>query len=179
MNQLPAMRPHHALLQDVQAGHRNHSLEDRNSMTIKREVAKMSGLDLQFNLAPAVRHWTAAELPRHPHQSREEALETFDKLCKDAAAVELAELIVGPNEMMAPEEPCQRARTVADLLLSSSKDGSAPWQPPHLCRLFMLRRARRRERAVRQVKTVLALRAELLLQARDLVLESSLDFLLV
>ena len=138
----------------------------------------MSGLDLQFNwlLASSVRHWTAAELPRHPHESRERALEAFDKLCKDAAAVELAELIVGPNEMMAPEEPCHRARTVADLLLSSSKHGSEPWQPPHLCRLFMLRRARRRERAVRQVKTVLALRAELLLQAWDLVRESGLDF---
>eukprot|EP00439_Symbiodinium_sp_Y106_P050782 s13_g6.t1 len=99
--------------------------------------------------------------------SREEDLEAFDELCQDAAARELAHLIVGPPEIQPLEgvdEPCQRARTVAHLLLAGSSGKSQNWQPPHLCRLFSLRRARRRVRAVRQVKTVLALRAELLMQ---------------
>ncbi|CAJ1380256.1 unnamed protein product, partial [Effrenium voratum] len=93
-----------------------------------------------------------------------DSVRNLSTLCTEAAAQEVAALLVGPMNSSGSDETHQRAHNVAKLLLSSSERHTAT-SPPYLRRLFMLRRSRRRVRAVRQVKLVLGLRGELLLRA--------------
>lgn len=91
----------------------------------------------------------------------------LSELCQEAAAVEVATLLLGgPDGPVQSEAPAfQRAHAVANLLLSGGAAPATAASPPYLQRLWMLRRARRRVRAIRQVKQVLSLRDELLLRS--------------
>eukprot|EP00435_Cladocopium_sp_Y103_P002867 s42_g1.t1 len=106
----------------------------------------------------------AEDWPENREEGSDRNCRDLNELCQEAAAVEVATLLLGGQQSEAPA--FQRAHAVANLLLSG---GAAPRaaaaSPPYLQRLWMLRRARRRVRAIRQVKQVLSLRDELLLRS--------------